>query len=111
MDDKIKKYLTDIKVCILSIDEHLQYKRDFKLYTSNKTIRRAVERELEIIGEAMSRILKLDENINISYSRVVVDLRNIVIHAYDNINDAMIWKIIVKDIPLLQEEVEELLKI
>jgi len=64
---------------------------------------------MEIIGEAMSKILKIKPEINISYSRVIVDLRNIVIHSYDNINDAMIWKIIVKDLPLLEKEVNNIL--
>ena len=46
MDNKIKKYLTDVKIAINSIDEHLQYKRNYHQYENNKTIRRAVEREL-----------------------------------------------------------------
>jgi len=58
----------------------------------------------------MSKILKLKADINISYARVIVDLRNIVIHSYDSINDAVIWKIIVKDLPILNQEVESLLK-
>ena len=58
----------------------------------------------------MSRILKIDPNIKITYARIIVDLRNLVIHAYDNINNAMLWKIIVKDIPILQEEVDILLE-
>ena len=65
---------------------------------------------MKIIGEAVSRILKINPEIKISYARIIIDLRNIVIHAYDNINNAMIWKIIVRDIPILQREVEQLLK-
>ena len=103
------KLLTDIKTAILSIDEHLQSKRDFILYKQNKTIRRAVERELEIIGEAISRLLKINPAIDISYARLIVDLRNKVIHAYDNVNDTVIWKVIIKDIPVLQQEVDILL--
>jgi uncharacterized protein with HEPN domain len=103
------KLLTDIKQAILSIDEHLQFKRDFILYKGNKTIRRAVERELEIIGEAISKLLKINPRIEISYARLIVDLRNKVIHAYDNVNDAVIWKVIIKDIPVLQTEVDILL--
>lgn len=103
------KLLTDIKVAILSIDEHLQFQRDYFTYKQNKTIRRAVERELEIIGEAISKLLKINPAIQISYARLIVDLRNKVIHAYDNVNDAVIWKVIIKDIPVLQTEVEVLL--
>lgn len=110
MADEIKKNLFDILTCISSIDEHLQGKRDYNLYVTNITIRRAVERELEIIGEAMSRVLNQKPDIEISYARIIVDLRNKVIHAYDAVNNDSIWKIIIKDIPVLKAEVETLLK-
>jgi uncharacterized protein with HEPN domain len=103
-----KKLLTDIEVAIVSIDEHLEGRRDFAEYKSNKTKRRAVERELEIIGEAMGNLLRINSEITLSYTRVVVDLRNRIIHAYDNINDIIIWKIIMKDIPILHVEVKQL---
>lgn len=71
--------------------------------------RRAVERELEIIGEAINKLLKINQEIVISYSRQIVDLRNKIIHSYDNVNDIVIWKIIIKDIPVLQREVTDYL--
>lgn len=104
-----KKLLLDIKEAISSIDEHLDGKRIFTEYLVNKTKRRAVERELEIIGEATSQILKINPAIQITYSRLIVDLRNKVIHAYDSIDDHIIWKIVVKDIPVLLNEVDVLL--
>lgn len=104
-----KKLLTDILVAIHSIDDHLEHRRIFDEYKSNKTKRRAVERELEIIGEAVSNLLKHNPTISISYARLIIDLRNKIIHAYDNVNDVIIWKIIMKDIPVLQAEVEQLL--
>lgn len=104
-----KKLLSDILECVISIDEHLERKRVFDEYASNKTKRRAVERELEIIGEAMTKLLKLNPDIQISFSRLIVDLRNKVIHAYDSVDDTLIWKIIMKDIPVLEEEVRNLL--
>jgi len=110
MADDIKKFLQDIMTCIVSIDVHLQNKRDYNLYSSNITIQRAVERELEIIGEAMNRVLQLKPDIEISFARIIVDLRNKVIHAYDAVNNDSIWKIIIKDIPILKTEVEALLK-
>ena len=110
MSDEIKKYLLDILISINSIDDYLGQPKSFTLYQSNKLIRRAVEREIEIIGEAMNRILKASPEIPISYSRVIVDLRNKVIHAYDNLNQPMIWKIIIKDLPVLKQEVSQLLE-
>jgi uncharacterized protein with HEPN domain len=105
-----KKLLTDIIIAITSIDDHLEYQRDFAAYKANKTKRRAVERELEIIGEAVNNLLKIDPQFPIPYAKLIIDLRNKIIHAYDNVNDTIIWKIIMIDIPVLKQEVETLLK-
>lgn len=104
-----KKLFTDILDAVNSIDEHLEGRRVFEEYLASKTKRRAVERELEIIGEAMSKLLKINPSVSISYSRLIVDLRNKVIHAYDSIDDMLIWKIVMKDIPVLKIEIGELL--
>ena len=104
-----KKFLVDIIEAINSIDDHLDKERILDIYLSNKTKRRAVEREIEIIGEAMGKLLKTNPNISISYSRIIVDLRNKVIHAYDSVDDILIWKIIMKDLPVLLEEAKKVL--
>ncbi|WP_448700785.1 DUF86 domain-containing protein [Mucilaginibacter sp. AW1-3] len=104
-----KKLLTDILDSIASIDEHLEGRRIFEEYKSNKTKRRAVERELEIIGEAVSKLLKISPLTQISYARQIVDLRNKVIHAYDNVNNTVIWNVIMNHIPVLQNEAETLI--
>jgi len=83
----------------------LENNLDFEVYKANKTKRRAVERELEIIGEAINKLIKINQKIKISYSRQIVDLRNKIIHSYDNVNDIVIWKIIIKDIPVLKNEI------
>jgi uncharacterized protein with HEPN domain len=72
--------------------------------------KRAVERNLEIIGEAMSRILKEDQNFPISEANRIVGLRNQIIHGYDSISDENIWAILVNHLPKLREEVDELTK-
>jgi len=110
MSIEVKKLLTDILEAINSVDEHLDGKRIFPEYQSNKTKRRAVERELEIIGEAVNKLLKIDPNISISYARLMVDLRNKVIHAYDNVNHVIIWNVVITHLPVLQKEVEKLLQ-
>ena len=104
-----KKLLVDIIESIKSIDEHLENRRNLEEYLNNKTKRRAVEREIEIIGEAMSKLLKINPKIQISYSRIIVNLRNKVIHSYDNVDDILIWKIINKDVPVLLTECQKLL--
>ena len=105
----VKMYLLDISNAIDSIYDYLGKERDFKQYEANKLLRRAVERELEIIGEATNRIIKRDPNIDISNSRRIVNLRNWVIHAYDNVDNVIIWGIIDKDLPLLKTQVSHLL--
>jgi uncharacterized protein with HEPN domain len=109
MQHKALKYLHDIRESIDSINEYLGEERDFNIYQSNKLLRRAVERELEIIGEATNRILKIDPDIPIADSRRIVDLRNWVIHGYDKVDDVIIWGILSRDIPLLYRQVSTLL--
>jgi len=57
----------------------------------------------------MTKLLKFNPEIKISYARLIVDLRNKVIHAYDSVDDVLIWKIVLKDIPVLEKEVRVLL--
>ena len=110
MDNEIKKYLFDIQESIDSIQKYLGEQRDFKVYLANKMLRRAVEREFEIIGEAMSRIEKLDPSIDISAKRQIISMRNRVIHGYDKIDNEIIWGTIVRHLPTLKIEIDNLLK-
>lgn len=73
--------------------------------------KRAVERNLEIIGEAINRIIKTDPVIasKITDSNAIVGLRNQVIHAYDNISDETIWAILTNHLPKLKIEIDALL--
>ncbi|XCN73044.1 MAG: HepT-like ribonuclease domain-containing protein [Candidatus Electrothrix aestuarii] len=109
MNNETKKYLYDIKVSIDSIESYLGETRDFNVYQSNKMLRRAVEREFEIIGEAMGRIEKICPDISISSKRQIISMRNRVIHGYDKIDNEIIWGTIVRYLPILKEEVNELL--
>jgi uncharacterized protein with HEPN domain len=81
----------------------------FEIYQNDLKTKRAIERNIEIIGEAMSRILKENNNIKISNSRKIVDVRNRIIHGYDSVSDDVIWGIVIKNLPVLQKEVEFLL--
>ena len=65
---------------------------------------------MEIIGEAMNKLLKLNPELKINESRRIVDLRNWIIHGYDRVDDIIIWGIISKDLPALKEQVSILLK-
>jgi len=109
MNQEIKKYLFDILESINSIENYLGEKRDFFVYNSNKMLRRAVERELEIIGEALNYIDKIDKNIEITSKRQIINTRNRVIHSYDRIDNEIIWGILIKYLPILKTEVQRLI--
>ena len=110
MNQEIKKYLFDILESLNSIENYLGEKRDFFIYCSNKMLRRAVERELEIIGEALNYIDKKDKNIAISSKKQIINTRNRVIHSYDKIDNEIIWGILIKYLPILRAEVDLLLR-
>jgi len=111
MQAEIITYLFDIKQSIDSIFEFLGESRDFNHYLSNKLLRRGVERELEIIGEAAKRILKIDYTINIENAKKIVDFRNWISHGYDKIDNTIVWGIVNKQLPLLRKQVESLLSL
>ena len=110
MDNDIKTWLYDILNAIMEIDSFFSgTKKEFAIYQNDIRTKRAVERNIEIIGEALSRILKHDETILISNSRKIVDTRNRIIHGYDSVSDDVIWGIIIRYLPILQTEIKELL--
>lgn len=111
MDERILKWLYDIRDAISEIDEFfLDLPKNFDQYRSNNILKRATERNLEIIGEAVNRILIKDPDFPIENAKRIIGLRNQIIHAYDNISDENIWAIITKHIPILKDEIESLLK-
>jgi uncharacterized protein with HEPN domain len=109
MKREAKKYLFDIKSSIESIFEFLGEKRNFFEYQNNKLLRRGIEREIEIIGEAMNRLTKIAPDIQIENARQIVDTRSWVIHGYDKVDDVVIWGVISNHLPKLRKEVEDLL--
>jgi uncharacterized protein with HEPN domain len=110
MDDNIKTWLFDILNSINEIESYyVETPKIFEIYQNDLRTKRAVERNIEIIGEAMSRILKVATEIKISNSRKIVDVRNRIIHGYDTVSDDVIWGIVIRNLPVLQKEVEELL--
>jgi len=110
MDNEIKAWLYDILNAINEIESfYIDQKKEFAVYEVDIKTKRAVERNIEIIGEAMNRILKKDNNISISNSRKLVDVRNRIIHGYDSVSDEIIWGIVIKYLPVLLNEVETML--
>ncbi|MDO4320524.1 MAG: DUF86 domain-containing protein [Bacteroidales bacterium] len=110
MERAVNKTLEDIRGAILEIDSFFETRpRRFDVYLSDVCLRRAVERNITIIGEAMNRLLHIAPDINITAARRIVDTRNYVIHGYDSVTDDIMWGIIMRHLPLLKDEVEKLL--
>ncbi len=110
MDNDIKTWLYDILNAIMEIESFFDDStKEFAKYQNDLKTKRAVERNIEIIGEALNRILKRDETIIISNSRKIVDTRNRIIHGYDTVSDDVIWGIVIRHIPVLQTEIQILL--
>ncbi len=110
MDIEIKTWLYDILNAVNEIDGFFSDRpKNFSSYQNDLRTRRAVERNIEIIGEALNRVLSKDKTIQISNSRKIVDTRNRIIHGYDSVSDDIIWSIVIKHLPILKTEVAELL--
>ncbi|MDR0866338.1 MAG: DUF86 domain-containing protein [Candidatus Symbiothrix sp.] len=111
MKNEIKTWLYDILNAIQEIDSFfVDHPKRYADYHNDLRTKRAVERNIEIIGEATNRILKQDDSIEISSSRKIVDVRNRIIHGYDSVSDETIWGIVIKHLPVLKVEVEKLLE-
>lgn len=85
--------------------------RNFNDYQQDELLRSAVERQFEIIGEAMVRLMRLDRITaeRITDFRKIAGFRNALVHGYDSIDDDISWGVIQKKLPILLGEVSELL--
>ncbi len=110
MDNRIQTWLFDILNAIEEIELFLgDPPKTFDEYQHDKKTKRAVERNIEIIGEAVNRILKEDPEFSIEHARNIVGTRNRIIHGYDSISDSLIWSIMTTHLPKLKEEVSRLI--
>lgn len=110
MDEQVKKFIEDILTAITEIEiATAQRGKEYQIFTSDFVFRKFVERNIEIMGEAMNRILKIQPDIKVTSARKIVDTRNYVIHAYDSLKPDILWAIVVNHIPKLRQELEILL--
>jgi uncharacterized protein with HEPN domain len=74
-------------------------------------LRAAVEREFEIMGEALAKLARLDEEIagRITDYRRIITFRNILIHGYADVDDRLVWDVVESKLAVLRREVESLL--
>ncbi len=110
MEVKIKTWLADIDQCIDEIFDFIGDKKDFTAYKKDVKTKKAVERNLEIIGEAVGRIIKSKPDFELKNAKNIIGTRNRIIHSYDNISDEIIWAIVSRELVELKKEVVNFLQ-
>lgn len=106
MDNRVKAWLEDIINCIDEIFEFLPSQRNFHEYQKDIKTKKAVERNIEIIGEAVNRISKHKKsNFTIRNAQKIIGTRNRIAHEYDSISDEIIWAIVIRELPELKKEI------
>ncbi|MFB3879718.1 MAG: DUF86 domain-containing protein [Armatimonadota bacterium] len=80
-------------------------------YTADPLLRSAVERQFEVIGEALNRLVRTDSLVadQIAYTTRIIGFRNILVHGYDLVDHEVVWDVIETYLPLLRTEVQALL--
>jgi uncharacterized protein with HEPN domain len=110
MTEEILVWLHDIKVQIQEVEEfYSSTGRSFQIFSTNKMLRKAIERNFEIIGEAMVRVLDKDPNISITNARRIISFRNKIAHECDKLDDETLYNISVIYLPTLLREVTVIL--
>lgn len=86
-----------------------RFGRQYEVFENDVIFRKFVERNIEILGEAMNRILKIEPGINITSARKIVDTRNYVIHAYNSLKPDILWAIVINHIPKLKKDIHQII--
>lgn len=110
MQLEAKKHLEDMRRA-MELLAQFTAGRKVEEYVDDPMLASAVERQFEILGEALNRLLKLAPSFEsrITDARRIVDFRNILIHAYDVVDEQVVWDIVERKLPVLRREVENLL--
>ena len=110
MNDETRKNFVDILQAAEEIQDFVRG-MDFKSYQSSSIAQRAVERDFEIIGEALNRIKNTDDELleKVSEHYRIIGFRNILIHGYDIIDESIVWKAVTIHLPILVREIEAIL--
>lgn len=107
---EVKKLLEDFRRAAGLISQFVADKA-LADYTTDSLLRSAVERQLEIISEALNRLRKSDAALanRIKDASRIIAFRNILIHGYDVVDDEIVWDVIQTHLPILRRQAEDLL--
>ena len=111
MKNEAKKRLRDIADCCAAAGRFAAGK-SFPDYLADEMFRSAVERKLEIIGEAFAKLEETDPALteNFPELRKIIGMRNRIIHGYDNVDEELVWDVVQNKLPALQQKVESFLE-
>ena len=107
MTEKSKKYLSDVLMAITLIREFTIDISDFTIYDKDRKTQSAVERQLVIIGEALNKLRWIESGIVIENDKQIIGFRNRLVHAYDSIDNSIVWAIINRHLENLKTEIEK----
>ncbi len=110
MTEKAKKYLFDIEIAIDLIQGFISDIKDYNEYDLDLKNQSAIERQLGIIGEAVNQFQKENPSIKLNNTKQIIGFRNRLIHAYDSIDNSIVWMIIKKYLSPLKSEIGMILK-
>jgi uncharacterized protein with HEPN domain len=109
MTEKSKKYLSDVLMAIDLINQFTIDTTDFTIYDKDRKTQSAVERQLVIIGEALNKLKQNNPEIKLENDKQIIGFRNRLVHAYDSIDNSIVWAIINRHLENLRKEIELLL--
>ena len=110
MDEYIEKHLIDVLNAINEVESFFADRpKLFQEFQNDMLRQRAVERNIEIMGEAINRILKANPEFQLINAKAIINTRNRVIHGYDSVTTEFLWSLIMKHIPALKNDVENIL--
>lgn len=108
--EEVLSYLQDVLDAINDMQScFVDFPNRFDLFENDIMRKCVVERKTEIMGEAINRIRKVDPSVEIPNARAIIDTRNRIIHAYDNVQPAFLWSLVIRHIPALKSDIERIM--
>ncbi|MGB5199663.1 MAG: HepT-like ribonuclease domain-containing protein [Sedimenticolaceae bacterium] len=110
MYDDAAKLIWDAQQALQRIQRFVA-RKDFAAYQSDELLRSAVERQFEILGEALNQLSRLDPNMAEKVPDLprIVAFRNILIHGYASVDDRLVWGVVESRLEPLLDVVAALL--
>lgn len=109
MEEYSRKYLMDVLAACEEVESFFGDEKVFADFQTDILRQRAVERNVEIMGEAINHLLKQAPEIVLDNAKAIVATRNRIIHAYDNVTPEFLWSLVINHIPKLHQDVQQLL--